>query len=132
MSASPIRTAQSTTATVWNVVVWILQILVAVAFLYFGSLKLNGVPPTVMLFDRIGFGQWFRYFTGSLEILGAVALLIPRFVAHGALLLAGVMVGAIITHLVVGGSPQRALIFLTLTLIISWARRDRLAGLFGR
>ena len=132
MSTSPIRTAQSTTATAWNVVLWILQILVAAAFLYFGSLKLNGVPPTVMLFDKIGFGQWFRYLTGSLEIIGAVALLIPRFVAYGALLLAGVMVGAIITHLVVGGSPQRALILLVLTSIIAWARRDRLAALLGR
>jgi len=132
MSASPIPTTRSTTATVWNVVLWVLQILVAAAFLYFGSLKLSGAPMPVMLFDRIGFGQWFRYLTGSLEVIGAVALLIPRFVAHGALLLAGVLVGALITNLVLGMSPQRALILLTLTSIIAWARRDRLAVPLGR
>jgi uncharacterized membrane protein len=31
----------------------------------------------VGLFDAIGIGQWFRYLTGGLEVLGAVALLVP-------------------------------------------------------
>jgi putative oxidoreductase len=132
MSATPTVTTQRRMATTWNAVLWVLQIFVAVAFLYFGSLKLGGAPMPVRLFDRIGFGQWFRYFTGSLEIIGAVALLIPRFVLHGALLLTGVLVGALITHLLLGGSPQRALILLVLTAIIAWGRRDRLAVLLGR
>jgi hypothetical protein len=28
-------------------------------------------------FDRIGLGQWFRIVTGLVEIVGAVALLVP-------------------------------------------------------
>lgn len=35
----------------------------------------------VELFNEIGLGQWFRYLTGGLEVVGAVALLIPRLVA---------------------------------------------------
>jgi hypothetical protein len=27
--------------------------------------------PRVRIFDRIGFGQWFRYFTGTLQVAGA-------------------------------------------------------------
>lgn len=127
MSASPIRTSRSATARTWNVILWVLQIIVAAAFLYFGTLKLTGALPTVILFDKIGFGQWFRYFTGGMEILGAVMLLIPRFAAHGALLIIGVMIGALITNFALGVSPQRALILVTLASIIAWGRRDRLA-----
>ena len=32
----------------------------------------------VLIFNRIGFGQWFRYFTGTLQILGGALVLIPR------------------------------------------------------
>jgi hypothetical protein len=47
-------------------------------FLMVGFFKLSGDPRLVGLFDAIGFGQWFRYVTGSLEVLGALLLLIPR------------------------------------------------------
>src|SRR2546430_2861644 len=32
----------------------------------------------VRIFDRIGLGQWFRYFTGALQVTGALLVLIPR------------------------------------------------------
>ena len=32
----------------------------------------------VGLFRQIGLGQWFRYFTGAVEILGGVLVLVPR------------------------------------------------------
>ena len=41
-----------------------------------GFFKLSGDPRMVGLFDAIGVGQWFRYVTGSLEVLGAILLLI--------------------------------------------------------
>ncbi|MGQ0716953.1 MAG: DoxX family protein [Pseudonocardiales bacterium] len=88
-------------------------------------MKLVGAQPMVELFNEIGIGQWFRYLTGGLEIVGAVALLIPRLVAHGALLLAGVMVGAVITDLLLGVSPLSAAVLLVVSAIIAWGRRDR-------
>lgn len=92
-------------------------------------MKLGGALPMVELFDEIGIGQWFRYLTGGLEIIGAVALLIPRFVAPGALLLAGVMVGAVLTDLfVVAGNPLPALVLLVAGTLIAWGRRDRLTA----
>ncbi|MGH3979423.1 MAG: DoxX family protein [Pseudonocardiaceae bacterium] len=132
MSASLTDTAQSRTATTWHVILWVLQVLLAVGFLFSGGMKLAGALPMVELFDEIGFGQWFRYLTGGLEIVGAVALLIPRFVAHGALLLAGVMVGAVITDLWLGASPVPALAYLVVSAIIAWGRRDRLGVALGR
>ena len=99
-----------------------------------GFFKLSGDPRMVGLFDAIGVGQWFRYLTGSLEVLGAVLLLIPRLSGLGALLLVGVMLGAVATHLfVLGGSPLTAVIVLIVTGVIAWGRRKRtmniLAGL---
>lgn len=91
----------------------------------------------VELFDAIGVGigvgQWFRYLTGGLEIVGAVALLTRRFSAHGALLLAAVMVGAVLTELfVLGASPLPALVNLVITAVIAWGRRDVIRPGMGR
>ena len=86
----------------WNVALWVLQVLAAAMFLFSGVMKLVGAPAMVELFDTIGIGQWFRFLTGGLEVIGAVALLTRRFSAHGALLLATVMVGAVVTELWLG------------------------------
>lgn len=131
MPAGTPETTRSRSATAWNVILWVLQALLAAMFLFSGGMKLAGALPAVELFDQIGIGQWFRYVTGALEVIGAVALLIPRLVAFGALLLAVVMVGAVLTDLfVVAANPLPALVLLVLSAIIVWGRRDRLR-LFG-
>ncbi|MGH3930505.1 MAG: DoxX family protein [Pseudonocardiaceae bacterium] len=127
MSASPTSTTHSRKATTWQVGLWILQVLVAAVFLFAGVTKLIGIAAQVELFEAIGFGQWFMYLTGALEVIGAVALLIPRFIALGALLLAGVMAGAVVTNLALGENPLPTVVLLVITGFITWARRDRLA-----
>jgi uncharacterized membrane protein YphA (DoxX/SURF4 family) len=114
----------------WHVTLWVLQVLVAAMFLLAGYLKLASSPDMVALFAGIGIGQWFRYLTGTLEILGALALFIPRLRALGALGLAGVMIGALITDLfIVHISPLPALIDLVVVAVIAWGRRRELATL---
>jgi len=131
------RSSSRSTGKIMNIVLWVLQIGAAGMFLMVGFFKLSGDPRMVGLFDAIGVGQWFRYVTGSLEVLGAILLLIPRLSGLGALLLVGVMLGAVATHLfVVGGSPLGAIILLIVTGVIAWGRRQRtmnpLAGLRSR
>jgi len=114
-----------------------LQIAAAGMFLMVGFLKLSGNAQLVGLFEAIGLGQWFRYLTGTLEVAGAILLLIPRTSGLGALMLAGVMAGAVMTRLfVVGGSPLMAIILLAVTTVVAWGRRQRtkdlLAGLQQR
>ena len=75
------------TGKIINVGLWILQIGAAGMFLMVSFFKLSGDPRMVGLFDAIGLGQWFRYLTGSLEVLGAVLLLVPRLSGLGASLL---------------------------------------------
>src|SRR6476469_8880231 len=115
------RFRSASTGKIINIGLWILQIGAAGMFLMVGFFKLSGDPQLVELFDAIGLGQWFRYVTGSVEVLGAVLLLIPRLSGLGALLLAGTMVGAVATHLfVVGGSPLPAIILFIVTGVIAW------------
>ena len=104
------RSGSGSTGKIVNVGLWLLQIGAAGMFLIVGFLKLSGDPRLVGLFDAIGFGQWFRYVTGSLEVLGAVA-----------------------THLfVVGGSPLPAIILLIATGVIAWGRRQRTMNLLAQ
>jgi putative oxidoreductase len=111
-----------------NILLWTLQILSAALFIMAGSSKLAGSEQVVEMFQAIGLGQWFRYLTGGLEVIGGIALLIPQMALFGALLLAVVMVGAVITHLfVVGGSPAMALVLLLVMSLIAWGRRGTIA-----
>jgi putative oxidoreductase len=61
-----------------NIVAWILAILLALGFAYFGGIKLTSAPPMVDEFARIGFGQWLRYFVGTLEVSAAIMVLVPK------------------------------------------------------
>ena len=107
-----------------NVTLWILQALAAAAFLMAGATKLAGAEVHVAMFEKIGLGQWFRYFTGSLEVICAILLLVPRTVGIGAALLAATMVGAVATHLfIIGGSAAPALVLLLITAAVAWYRR---------
>jgi hypothetical protein len=101
-------------------------------FLLAGTLKLTGLPIEVQLFDAIGIGQWFRYVTGSLEVVGAIGLLVPALAPFAATLLAAVMVGAITTHLfIVGGSPLPAIALLAITMAITYLRRERISSVLA-
>lgn len=112
---------------------WFVQVAVAGMFLLAGGSKLAGAPAMVALFDAIGVGQWFRYVTGSIEVVSALALLVPSLAPFGALLLIPTMVCAIATHLfIVGGSPVAATVLLAGTLAIAWARRDQLVSAWPR
>jgi uncharacterized membrane protein YphA (DoxX/SURF4 family) len=106
-------------------VLWALQIFSAALFLFAGVSKLSGVPAMVQTFAVIGIGQWFRYMTGTVEVVSAVLLLIPSVASYGAAALAVTMIGAIITHLfVIGGNPAIPIVLLGSTATIAWARRS--------
>jgi putative oxidoreductase len=111
------------------IALWAAQLLLAGMFLLAGGSKLAGVPAMVAMFDAIGVGQWFRYFTGLIEVGSAVALLVPSLAPFGAIALVATMVGAILTHLfVVGGSPAVAAILFIGSLAVAWARRDQISS----
>lgn len=109
-----------------NIGLWVLQVLLAAFFVFASVPKLLGDPMAVQMFDLIGFGQWFRYLTGAVELLGAIGLLIPRLCGLAAFGLALVMVGAVLAQIFPLGTPVVALSPLVLGLVlllVAWARR---------
>jgi putative oxidoreductase len=103
---------------------WILSGLVALAFIGAGGAKLASAAVMVELFDQVGLGQWFRYFTGLLEVAAGIGLLFSRYAFHAAVLSATVMVGAIIAHVtVLGRSPPAPAVLFVLTGIIAYLRK---------
>jgi putative oxidoreductase len=108
-----------------NLIDWALRLFVAAVFLYEGTDKFGARRLWIRLFADIGVGQWFRYATGSIEILGAVLILIPRATTIAVTMLACTMVGAFLAHVfVIGVGPQSVLVAVLLTAILTvgWRR----------
>ena len=110
--------------------VWILRIALASIFVVVGFVKIPGSihPMWVRLFERIGFGQWFRFFTAVVEIVGGMLLLVPSATVVSVFLLASTMVGALLVHIFVTGIGFQTAVVIALlsgiTAIICHRRRD--------
>jgi putative oxidoreductase len=77
-----------------GIAIWILRILVAGLFLFAAYMKLSGQQMMIDEFNTVGLGQWFRYFTGLLELAGGILVLIPAWSVIGALIVLVVDIGA--------------------------------------
>jgi uncharacterized membrane protein YphA (DoxX/SURF4 family) len=116
-----------------NVAIWVLQILLALAFLAAGITKIT--QPRQKLATSMG---WVEDFSdpavrsiGSLEILGALGLLLPALTGVATVLvpiaavgLALLMIGAAATHRRRGELPMIGIntVLLVLAVVVAWAR----------
>jgi putative oxidoreductase len=106
----------------WAVLV--ICVLLTAAFLAAGVAKLAGVAMMVATFESIGWGQWFRYVTGLIEVGAAVLLWVPGMRALAALALVCTMIGAVIAHLtVLGPSAWPAVVLGVLAGVLLWRER---------
>ena len=104
-----------------------LRALLTLAFLAAGSAKLLGAEMMIATFEAVGFGQWFRYVTGLIEVGGAILLWVPRARVPAALVLGATMVGAVIAHLtVLGPSAVPAIVLGLLLTAVIYLHRDEL------
>jgi putative oxidoreductase len=106
-----------------------LRAVLVLIFLAVGITKLTGTGNTVEYFTAIGWGQWFRYLTGLLDIAGSVLLIVPRCASYGAIVLAGSAgLATLISLTVLRGNPMwgdsvMVLVPLALTLLaaaVAW------------
>jgi len=110
-----------------RITLWVIQIALAGMFLMAGGSKLFGVKDMVALFAQLGFGQWFRYVTGLIEVSAAIALLIPSFAVFGALALVATMLCATAAQIFfIGQSPVPPAILALVAAGVVWARRHEL------
>jgi len=110
-----------------NIIAWILQVLLGLAFIASGFKKLTDLPTTVGMFSSMGLPGALAYVVGAAELLGGIGLLVPRFTRLAAIGLIIIMVGAVVMHVtkipggLAGGMP--ALVLLALLGVVLWLRR---------
>ncbi|MEM9972001.1 MAG: DoxX family protein [Pseudomonadota bacterium] len=106
-----------------------IKVLLTLAFVGAGASKLLGVEMMVATFETIGLGQWFRYVTGIIEVVGAALLWVKGREAIGAGLLVCTMIGAIIAHFVIlGPSALQSALLGVLSAVVLWNHRTQLTG----
>jgi putative oxidoreductase len=109
-----------------TIVLWILRILMAAPFLFASYMKLTDNPMMVDEFNTIGLGQWFRYFTGALELAGGIAILVPSVSVFAALVLLAVDAGAFITQIaVLHGDWIHTVVIGAILASVIYLQRDR-------
>src|SRR4051812_29451620 len=86
-----------------TVLSWALQLVVAGILLQTLFFKFTAAPESVYIFTRVGAEPWGRIGSGVLELIAAMLLLTRAWSPYGAILTAGVMAGAIGSHLTVLG-----------------------------
>jgi hypothetical protein len=115
---------------------WTARILSAVVVLFLlfdATLHLTKPTPVINAFNKLGYPLSASVGIGIVELLCLVAYLIPRTAPLGAILLTGIVGGAIATHVRAGSPMFEAYIFpILLGLLIwggIWLRDERLRAL---
>ncbi|HSB29517.1 MAG TPA: DoxX family protein [Pyrinomonadaceae bacterium] len=119
-----------------NIVLWIIQVVVALLFLFSGGTKLvmsakamqDMAPPGSIMLPGL-----FIKFLGGVEVLGGLGLLLPGLtkIRRGLTPLAAIglliiMIGAVVVSLMGPGASTAILPFVTgiLCIVIAYGRRD--------
>ncbi len=112
----------------------ILRIVAAGILLQTLYFKFTGAPESIYIFSQLGVEPWGRLFTGFIELVVSILLLIPATSSIGALMSLGVMAGAILSHIFVLGLQVQndggTLFFLAVTvflcsLVIVYFNKDK-------
>ncbi len=117
-----------------NILLWILQVLLAVMFIFAGGTKL--ILPVSMLQsmaspNAIVFPAWFIRFIGVCEVLGALGLVLPGvfkirqyLIPLAAVGLSIIMIGAVVTTAMGDGVAVALipLVYLALLVFVAYGR----------
>lgn len=124
-----------------NIGSWILRITATIILwqtLYF---KFTAHPESVELFTKLGVEPWGRIGTGVIELVIGILLIIPSTAFLGAFFGAGVMSGAILSHLAIIGIASKndggllfglAIIVLVCCLIIMILQKEQGLSFYKR
>ena len=105
------------------------ELALAGVFFLVGGAKLIGRHDMVELFRSIGVGQWLRYVTGVLEVVGAAFMVVPLASGASAVGLGTVMISATLIELfVLRRPPIAAMACLSAHTYVAWSRLLHRAG----
>ncbi len=80
--------------------IWIVKLIAVVILVQTLYFKFSGADESVYIFSTLGIEPYGRIGSGVVELIASILLLIPRTTLLGALLGAGTMAGALLSHLV--------------------------------
>jgi hypothetical protein len=122
-----------------NITLWVIQLLLAVAFLAHGWMFL-APPPEIAVVMNESLPRWFQLFLGVAEIAAAVGLTLPRltnvkpwlvgWAAGGLMIVTGSATVLHLARLEFGAAATTTLLF-ALSAIVAYGRREgavRMAG----
>jgi len=119
-----------------NILLWVVQILVGLLFLFAGTMKFVMSADEMTQGAPVALPIWFIHFIGICEILGGIGLIVPwltgikRWLTPlAAVLLIVIMAGAVVTSAMMSISMAIMPFVVGLLLIfIAWGRSRSLAG----
>jgi uncharacterized membrane protein YphA (DoxX/SURF4 family) len=88
-------------------VLWICRVVAALLLLQTLYFKFTGAEESVFIFSQMGIEPWGRYLTGTAELIASALILFPATSVIGAVVAAGIMFVAIISHLFILGVEVR-------------------------
>lgn len=86
-----------------NIISWVLRLTVAIILLQTLYFKFTAHPDSVHIFSALGVEPWGRIGLGIIELVTALLILIPKTKIFGMINSLGIILGAVLSHLLVLG-----------------------------
>jgi len=86
-----------------TIISWICRLAAAYLLLQTLRFKFSGAAESVYIFSKVGIEPWGRIGTGIAELIASLLILIPKTTVYGAVMAAGIMAGALATHIFILG-----------------------------
>lgn len=124
-----------------TIIYWIARLLAALILGQTLFFKFSGAEESVALFTKLGAEPWGRIGSGIMELIACILLLINPTAKWGGLLSAGVMAGAIASHLFVIGIESQgdggylfmlAWVVMICSLYVIWVNKNELLSLIRK
>lgn len=117
------------TSAVANILLWAITLFLAYTFFLSAYRIFSGETALIEMFNRYG-GQSLRYTIATLELVGAVLILLPGAVILGSSLLTIALIGILAGNMSqLGGVPGEPVLLLVLTLVLLVGRLSYPASL---
>lgn len=85
------------------ILLWVARLVAALIMLQTLFFKFSGSAESVYIFTQVGMEPWGRLGSGVAELIASLLILYPRTSLYGAVIGAGVMGGALLSHLTILG-----------------------------
>jgi len=121
-----------------TILLWVLRIIAAVIMLQTLYFKFSAAEESVFIFTEMCIEPWGHIATGIFELIASILILYRPTLIFGAIMAAGIMSGAILSHLTVLGVEVKddggqlfayALIVWMCSAIIIWIEKEKIMQL---